>query len=135
MSTPIATVIHLFVGALWTGSTIFFGLSVVPADGEAAGDLVGRFTMLSRGSSLVMLLSGGYMAMALPAGSFRGTGEGTAVLVMIVLWLVLTALLEVGNARVSGGTVGRSAGRYFQAGAVVAALLLVDAGLLAANVL
>ncbi|MFB6121253.1 MAG: transporter [Halobacteriaceae archaeon] len=130
--TMVSEVIHLFVAALWTGSVMFFALGVLPVARTNLTDrILDRFVMLSRGSSVVMLLTGGHLAATQYGdGALTGTARGHAVLGMLALWVVLMGLLEAGNARVEGDTVGPTATRLFQAGALVAALLLVDAGLL-----
>jgi hypothetical protein len=124
--------IHFFVAALWTGSVLFFGFFVLPTSGPTlSGALLNRFVMMSRASAIVMLLTGGHMAAAsYTQESLLNSGRGHAVLAMLALWLVLMGLVEVGNARVEDGTVSASASRFFQGAAIVAALLLVDAGLL-----
>lgn len=139
--------IHLLVGALWTGSILFVAGAVLPA--ARAGDvrpeplesIFGRLTTLSRVSALVMLLTGGHMAAQLY--TFEGLTarpRGHLVLTMTLLWLVMTALVEIGNSRMSDGleakkvrTPAKEAGRFYRAAGVVALLLLVDAGVLAAN--
>jgi uncharacterized membrane protein len=85
-----------------------------------------------------MLLSGGYLA-----GEFytverlTGTRDGHLVLGMIVLWLVLAALVEIGAGRVleevrqkKVRSPAREYRRWFQAATIVAVLLFVDAALL-----
>jgi uncharacterized membrane protein len=135
-ATTVSEVVHLFVASLWTGSVLFFALGVLPVAGTAVtGRVVDRFTTLSRASALVMLLTGGHLAAEYyPGDALTASGRGHAVLAMLALWLVLVAVLEVANARVDGDTVGPTATRLFQAGALVAVLLLVDAGLLLAGV-
>jgi uncharacterized membrane protein len=131
-ATIVTELIHFFVAALWTGSVLFFGFFVLPTSGpNLSGALLDRFAMLSRGSAVLLLLTGGHMAAAsYTQSSLLTSGRGHVVLGMLVLWLVLMGLLEVGNARVEDGTVGASATRVFQAAGFVAVLLLVDAGLL-----
>lgn len=131
-ATIVTELIHFFVAALWSGSVLFFGFFVLPTTGPTLSRaLLDRFVMLSRASALLMLLTGGHMAAAsYTQQSLLNSGRGHVVLGMLALWLVLMGLVEVGNARVEDGTVGASATRFFRAAAVVAALLLVDAGLL-----
>ncbi|MFB6206807.1 MAG: CopD family protein [Haloglomus sp.] len=142
-----AYAIHLLVGALWTGSVLFAAWAVLPA--ARAGEVrpgpletvFGRLTTLSRGSAVVMLLTGGHMAAQLYSfAGLTGRPRGHLVLTMTLLWLVLAALVEVGNARMQDGleakkvrTPAQEAGRFYRAAGVVALLLLVDAGVLAAN--
>lgn len=131
-ATMFTELLHFFVAALWSGSVLFFGFFVLPTSGsKVAEGLLRRFVMLSRGSAVVMLLTGGHMAAAsYTKQSLLNSGRGHAVLGMLVLWAVLMGLLEVGNGRVEDGAISASATRFFQGAAVVAALLLVDAGLL-----
>jgi len=127
--------IHLFVAALWTGSTMFFALAVLPVSRASLTDrILDRFMLLTRGSALLLLLTGGHLAATKYGdGALTSTSRGHAVIGMLVLWFVLVGLLEAANARVDGETVGPTATRMFQVGALVAAALLVDAGLLLSN--
>jgi hypothetical protein len=131
-ATMVTELLHFFFAALWSGSVLFFGLFVLPTSGpNLSGALLSRFAMLSRTSAVVLLLTGSHMAAAsYTQESLFNSGRGHAVLGMLALWVVLMGLLEVGNARVDDGTVSASASRFFQGAAIVAALLLVDAGLL-----
>ena len=138
---------HLLVGALWTGSVLFAAAAVLPTAraGEVRPEplaaVFGRLTTLSRASAVVMLLTGGHMAAQLYTfGTLVGSTRGHLVLAMTLLWLVMAGLVEVGNARMSDGldakkvrSPAREAGRFYRGAGVVAVLLLVDAGLLAAD--
>lgn len=138
---------HLLVGALWTGSVLFAVAAVLPTarDGDVRPEplaaVFGRLTTLSRVSAVVMLLTGGHMAAQLYTfETLAGSTRGHLVLAMTLLWLVMAGLVEVGNARMSDGlelkkvrSPAREAGRFYRGAGVVAILLLVDAGLLAAN--
>lgn len=135
---------HLLFAGLWTGSVLFTAYAVVPT--AVAGDinagplstLVGKLTTISRASSLFLLLSGGHLAgTRYTTGSLFGSPRGHLVLTMVVLWFVLAALVEIGSSKLRDGlqdkkvrTPARDAQRVFTAAAVVALLLLVDAGLL-----
>ncbi|WP_254829909.1 CopD family protein [Haloglomus salinum] len=139
--------IHLLVGALWTGSVLFAAAAVLPTAraGEVRPEplsaVFSRLTTLSRGSALVMLLTGGHMAAQLYTfESLTASPRGHLVLTMTLLWLVMTGLVEVGNSRLQDGldakkvrSPARTAGRFYRAAGVVAVLLLLDAGVLAAN--
>jgi len=131
-ATDVSQIVHLFTAALWTGSVLFFALGVLPVAREAlTGRLRSRFMALSRGSALVLLLTGGHLAGTLYGdGRLTETGDGHLVLGMVALWALLIGVLEVANARVEGDTVGPTAVRLYQLGALLAGLLLVDAGLL-----
>lgn len=140
--------VHLIVGALWTGSVLFAALAVLPTARagdirpEPLGAVLGRLTTLSRGSAVVMFLTGGHMAAQIyTVETLTGTGRGHLVLAMLALWFVMTGLVEVGNSRLTDGLDAKKvrepahdAGRFYRAAAVVAVLLLIDAGLLAAGV-
>lgn len=139
--------VHLLVAGVWTGSVVFVTYAVLPAarDGAAnAGPLatiVGKLRWLSRGSSLLLLLSGGHMAGAgYTVESLTGSPRGHLVLGMVALWFVLTGLVEVGGGKLADGfdrkkvrEPAREARPFFLAATVVALLLLVDAGLLASG--
>jgi uncharacterized membrane protein len=139
--------IHLLVGALWTGSVLFVVWAVLPAarDGEVRPEplesVFGRLILLSRGSALVMLLTGGHLAAQLYTfESLTGSPRGHLVLTMTLLWLVMAGLVEVGNSRMSDGldakkvrTPAKEAGRFYRGAGSVALLLLANAGILAAN--
>jgi len=139
-----AAVLHLLFGALWTGSVVFLTYAVLPEARDATlgpeplGAVVGKFLLVSRTSALVLLLTGAYLASANYTGAeLTGTGRGHLVLTMIVLWLALGALVEVGAGRLRDGfdrekvrEPEREARRLLQGATVVALLLLVDAGVL-----
>lgn len=145
---------HLIVGSAWVGSVLFVTLGVLPF--ARAGELnaapleriLGRLTTVSRGSSVVMLLTGGHLAAqgyTFGGGTgfdLFGSTQGHLVLGMILLWLVLTALVEIGASRMTDGFVekkvrspAREHGRWFQVATVVGLLLLLDAGLITTGVL
>ncbi|WP_115891321.1 transporter [Haloferax sp. Atlit-48N] len=143
IDTVMAT-LHLVVGGLWTGSVLFFALAVLPTAragnirAAAFESVVSRLTMWSRGASLVMFATGGHLAgTRYTAESLLGTGRGHLVLGMLALWFVLTGLVEVGRARAKDGlaekkvrTPAEKAAPFYLGAALVAVLLLVDAGLL-----
>jgi predicted tellurium resistance membrane protein TerC len=128
-ATTASTVLHLAFGGLWTGSVLFVAVGVLPAaSGSYALDRVlDRLAWVTRASALVVLLTGGHLfATGYTVGSLTASTRGLLVLAMVALWLALTALVEAGVARGEEGGV-----RLLQGGAVVAILVLVDAGLLA----
>ncbi len=145
VDTALATV-HLLVGALWVGSVVFFAGVVLPVAraGELnAGPLESMGRALTRGSrlaSVLMLLSGGHLAgTRYTVASLTGTTNGNLVVAMVVLWLVLTALVEVGSGRLREGVSRRkvrepaaNALGFFSAAAVVGVLLFLTAGALVA---
>ena len=142
-------IVHLLFAALWTGSVLFVAYVVLPLarDGDLAvtplRTVAGKLQTISRASAAVLFLTGGHMAAA-AAGytveSLTGSPRGHLVITMIVLWFALAALTEIGAGKLTSGTgkdkvrePAHDATRVFQAGSVVAFLLLVDAGLLIAN--
>ncbi|KTG19483.1 hypothetical protein [Haloferax profundi] len=143
IDTVMATV-HLLVGGLWTGSVLFFALAVLPTAragnirAAAFESIISRLTMGSRVSALLMFVTGGHLAgTRYTVGSLFGSGRGHLVLTMLVLWLVLTALVEVGRSRAIDGLVEKkvrtpaeNAAPFYLGAALVAVLLLLDAGLL-----
>ena len=144
----IAYTTHVLFAGLWTGSVIFVTWAVLPLG--LRGDLglpvlehvTGRLTLVSRASALVLFLTGGHMAaQAYTVESLTGSPRGHLVLTMLALWFVLAALVEVAAARLRSGidekkirTPARKARPLLLAASVVALLLLLDAGLLAGNV-
>ncbi|MFB6130961.1 MAG: copper resistance protein CopD [Salinigranum sp.] len=140
----VVAVTHLVVGALWVGSVTFVAVTVLPAarDGTLnAGpteSMLGSLVTGSRASSVLMLLTGGYLAgVRYGGGSMTGTTDGWLVIAMVVLWLAFTALIEIGASRardgLGQGKVRAPAGRAltaFRIAALVGFLLLVDAGVL-----
>lgn len=137
--------LHLLFAGLWTGGVVFVAAAVLPLarDGsigpEPLATIADRLVWLTRASAIVMLLTGGHMAGTFyTAESLTGTTRGHLVIGMVVLWFVLTALVEVGGRKLTDGTArekvrepAREARPYFLAAAVVALALLVDGGLLA----
>lgn len=139
--------VHLVFGGVWTGAVVFVTLGVLPlardgvANAEPLAQVVGKLRNLSRVSALAMLLTGGHMA-GTTYNVERLTGEprGHLVLTMVALWLALIVLVEVGGGKLASGfdekkvrEPAREARPFFLAGAVVAVLLLLDAGLLASG--
>ncbi|GAD52454.1 hypothetical protein MBEHAL_1214 [Halarchaeum acidiphilum MH1-52-1] len=144
-----AFAIHLVFGALWTGSVCYFAYAVLPLgrDGDLSASALesttGKLTTVSRLSALVQLITGGFMAS--PMGVAASTGywsstSGSLVAAMVVLWLALAALTEMGASTLRDGlavdkvrTPARDASTRLRAASVVALLLLLDAGALAAG--
>ena len=143
------TTLHVLVGALWVGSVVFVAVAVLPAavggalDAAPLETIADRLVYLSRGASVVMLLTGGHLAGArgYTVASLTGTSRGHLVLVMLVLWLVLAGLVEIGRSRLVDGlrekrvrAPASAATGVFRAAALVGVALLVDAGLLSSGV-
>lgn len=143
----LAYVVHFAFAALWTGSVLFVTYAVLPlgleADlaPEALSSIVGKLTTVTRASATVLLLSGAYQAAILyDTANLTGSARGHAVIGMVVLWFLLAGLVEVGVSKMGDGLhVGKirrptADGRPFLlAASVVALLLLLDAGVLAAG--
>jgi len=136
--------IHLLFAGLWAGSVIFVARAVVPAarDGDLDATplrrLVGKFRTSSRVASLVLFLTGGHLAgTRYTAETLLGSTRGYLVVAMVVLWLVLTGLVEMGSGRLVDGLderkvrePARSATPLFTAAAVAAVGLLLLGGVL-----
>ncbi|MFB6096016.1 MAG: transporter [Haloferacaceae archaeon] len=123
----VTSAIHVLFAGLWTGSVVLVALTGMPEGG------VGRFKLLSRTSALLLLLTGGHMAgTKYTAASLTGTTSGLAVVAMVLLWLALGGLVEVAASRYEsdGPEAARS---LLTVAGVVATLLLLDGGLLAAG--
>jgi hypothetical protein len=98
--------IHLLFAGLWAGGAALFAWGVVPLAGdstigvEPAESLAGTFVTVSRVSALATLLTGWHMAATVYGvdGLTAGT-RGYLVIAMVVLWLALAALSEVGVSR------------------------------------
>lgn len=139
--------IHWLVAGIWAGSVVFVTLAVLPLgrDGSLQPDtlrsLVGTATTLSRISAVLLPLTGAYMAVeSYTVDSITGTGRGHLLLTMIVLWVVLMGMVEVGASKIRSGTdqdklrePARAARPFFIAGSLAAVLLLVIAGLFSAQ--
>ncbi|WP_306061795.1 hypothetical protein [Natronococcus wangiae] len=133
-------ILHVIVGGVWTGWTVFMAALIVPAardgrfDADALSWLTGRFARFSQLAPAIMLLTGGYMASQgivpdAPLSSLRGQ----LVVTMVGLWFVLSALSNAASRRLVAG-VGSdgvepaardSAMVFYVAGGVALALLLV----------
>jgi len=142
------TTIHVLVGALWVGSVVFVAGAILPAATDGALNaapletIADRLVYFSRGASVVMLLTGGHLAgTGYTVASLTGTARGHLVLAMLALWLVFSALVEIGRSRLVDGlrekrvrAPASAATGTFRAAAVVGVLLLVDAGLLSSGI-
>lgn len=137
--------LHTAFAGAWTGSILFFLAAVLPAassgsiDGLTLSTIATKLRWLTRVGVVVFVATGGHMAgTRYTFDSLLGTGRGHLVLTMLVLWFVLTALVEIGGSRIdsagSNGQDAASAGRpIFLVAAIVAVGLLIDAGLLASG--
>jgi len=144
LAETVAYAFHLTFAALWTGAVIFTTYAVLPLgqSGDASpgvlSRIAGKLSLVNRSSSLLMLLSGGYLWTALDYTSrFPDDTESHLVLTMVVLWLVLTGLVEVGVSRLKDAgdsgkvrTPANNARPFLLGASVVAVLLLLDAAAL-----
>ena len=140
-------VVHLLFAALWTGSVLFVAYAVLPLGRD--GDLnaapldaiAGKLKLVSRASAALLFLTGGHMAAyAYTVESLTGSPRGHLVLTMLGLWFVLAGLVEVGASKLTNGTEqqkvrepAHNATPFLKGGALVAVLLLLNAGLLITN--
>lgn len=136
--------VHLVVAATWVGAVFFFAFGVLPLarEGSLNAAPLERFTerlqVGSRIASVLLLLSGGYMiSLGGYEDSLLSSSGGYLVLSMVVLWLALAALVEVGAARVLAGaedlkvrTPGKRGTPFLRTATLVGVLLLVDAVLI-----
>ncbi|WP_435194672.1 transporter [Natronomonas sp. EA1] len=137
--------VHMLFAAAWTGAVLFFAWAVLPLarDGTVAPEVLGRttgkLTTLTRASAVVLFVTGGHQAGRLyTVESLTGSQLGHLVVTMLVLWLALAALVEIGASKIRSGvdeekvrTPAHDAHTIFRAASVVAVLLLLDAGVLA----
>lgn len=141
-------VAHVLFAGLWTGSLLFLVGAVLPA--STAGSIstaamtaiTSRLVWLTRISALVFITTGGHLAGTRYTGeTLFSTGRGQLVVTMLVLWLALTALIEIGVKRFDRSAAAADVPTaiddtrlIFLLAGVLAAALLVDAGLLATGV-
>ncbi len=144
IGTTISYVVHMLFAGVWTGSVLFMTYGILPVaragdiDTDPFADITSRLLTLSRVSALVLFLTGGHLAGVLyTVESLTGSTRGYLVIAMIVLWLSLAGLVEVGTSRISDGlrerkirTPAKKGRPFFLAASVAALGLLVVAGLL-----
>jgi uncharacterized membrane protein len=136
--------IHLLVAGLWAGSALFVARGLLPAARDGALDaaplrgMIGRFRTWSRVASLALLVTGGHLAgTRYTAETLVGSTRGHLVVGMVVLWLVMTGLIEVGAGRLVDGLderkvrePARSATPFLAAAAAAGVALLLIGGAL-----
>ena len=137
--------VHTALSALWTGSVLFVVLAVLPLamDGDVSPDVLGRVVStlqwVTRASALLTLLSGGYLAVTggYTVDRLTGTTGGYLVVAMVLLWLGLAAVVEIGSARAQRGIderkirqPARDARPFYLAAVALSVGLLVVSGLL-----
>ncbi|MFP8890913.1 copper resistance protein CopD [Natrialbaceae archaeon A-CW2] len=146
----VSRIVHLVFAAVWAGSVFYVAFVVLPLARDGAFNttkplevLSSKLTMLSRVSAVVLLVTGGHLAGVLY--SFDGEGgpslfsstNGQLVIFMLVLWVALAALVEIGAKRFESGLNGKklrepaqNALPMFRAAAVIGILLLIVGGLI-----
>ena len=141
-------ILHVLFAGLWTGSVLFVVGAVLPAatagsiSAPAMSTMTTRLAWLTRVSAVVFVATGGHLAgTRYTAETLFSTGRGQLVVAMLVLWLALTALVEIGCKRLGGSKASPNVQQavddtrpIWLAAGGLAVLLLVDAGLLAAGV-
>lgn len=143
-----AAVIHQVFAAVWVGSIVFMTVSVLPMakDGELDPESVerasGTLRTITRVSALLLLLTGGYLAANYGTDGLLESTSGNLVLVMVVLWLVLTGLLEVTASRLEDGLQAKrvrapahETQTWYRAASGIGVALLIVAGLLSSGAL
>ena len=144
----IMQILHVLFAGLWTGSVLFVVGAVLPAassgsiSAAAMSTMTTRLAWLTRVSAVVFVATGGHLAgTRYTAETLFSTGRGQLVVALLVLWLVLTALVEIGCKRLGGSAASSNVEAAVEntrpiwlAAGGVAVLLLVDSGLLAAGV-
>ncbi|MES3161664.1 MAG: transporter [Halorubrum sp.] len=136
--------LHVGFAILWTGSVLFVSIAIVPSATRGAvgqellSTVVSRLRWITRIGALVFVATGGHMAGQLyTLDTLTGTGRGHTVLTMLVLWFLITGLVEVASSKTVAGLDGNLAGAasdakpFFYAAAGLSVALIVTAGLLA----
>ena len=145
---PVMWSVHVGFAILWTGSVLFVTLGVYPAalrgdfDGDVLAGIVNRLRWITRIGAIAFLVTGGHMAgTRYTVARLTGTGDGHLVLTMLVLWFVITGLVEVFASKLTDGLdagklrePAREAKPFLYAAAVLSVGLILTAGLIATPV-
>lgn len=140
--------VHLIFAAVWIGSVAYVTFAVLPLARDGDLDraplrrLIGRAVTTARLGAVVMLVTGAHLMGT--RGDYYdtevllSTGRGLAVVAMVLLWLALIVLVEVGGRRIRSGLdahlvqePARDGLTWFYTATLVGVLLLVDGALLA----
>ncbi|MFB6284309.1 MAG: hypothetical protein ABEK59_10325 [Halobacteria archaeon] len=130
---------HLIFAALWVGTTAFVTWGVLPLarNGDINSNSLGffshRYSVISIISSLVLLFSGGHLAATkYTFGSLQTTTQGHLVLSMVVLWGLMTGVVQAGASILKKGVddgkvrePASSATNLFRIGTLIGLILLV----------
>jgi len=139
------SMLHVLFAGLWTGATVFYAWRIHPmlVDGEIgvvpATSITTGLRWLTRIGAVVFVATGGHMAgSGYTSESLFGTPMGHAVLGMLVLWLVVTGLLEASIGRIQTAlgegkiqTAGRENETLIRVAATFSVVLLLLGGFLA----
>lgn len=142
---PVMWSLHVAFAILWTGSVLFVTLAVLPPalrgdiGSDALAAIVGRLRWTTRIAAIAFVVTGGHMAGTLYTfESLTGTGRGHLVVTMLVLWFLITGLVEVASSKLTSRLdVGKSrepasdAKPFFYGAAGLSVVLLGTAGVLA----
>lgn len=142
---PVMWSLHVGFAILWTGSVLFVTLAVLPpalrgdVGGGALAAIVGRLRWTTRIAAIAFVVTGGHMAGNLYTfESLTGTGRGHLVVTMLVLWFLITGLVEVASGKLTSGLdagklrePARDAKPFFYGAAGLSVVLLGTAGVLA----
>jgi len=125
----LAVVVHFVFAGLWAG-TVAYAAAIVTGTGDigtvARERIADRLRSISRTSAVLTLLSGGYLASGFASSYFYSSTRGYLLSAMVLLWLVLMVMVEIGASRLVDGE--ESGPTVLIGASVVAILLLLDAG-------
>lgn len=143
---------HLFFAAIWVGSVAFMTVAVLPLardgnlDRQPLDALVGRTLWFARVGAALTLISGTHLMGT--RGDYYdfdvllSTRSGQAVLAMILLWLAMIGLVEVGSRRIRSGLAAnlvrepsRDGLQWYYTATLIGILLFIDGGLLAVGMI
>jgi len=143
--STVMNALHLLFAGLWAGATVFFAWRVRPLAANGDIDVQPLLAMgsglrwLTRVSAVVFVVTGGHLAATRYGdGALLSTSRGHVVLTMLVLWLVVTGLLEMALGKMETAlgeghiqTAGREARLPLLASAVLLSVVLLLGGYLA----
>lgn len=145
ITTTLAYAFHTLFAGVWTGAIVFTTWRLLPLarDGDTStavlSSVAGGLAIFSRTSALVLPATGLWMVWTQYGGLSGLTvpPRGHAVLTMVVLWLAMTGLTEVGAARIRDAvdagkvrTAGREADTFLKAASGIGVVLLLLGGYL-----
>lgn len=104
--------VHLVFAALWVGAVVYVAIGVLPLardgglDREPLGTLVNKAVWISRIGALALIVTGSHLMGTrgyFDTDVLLGTGRGLAIGTMLLSWLILIVLVEVGSRRIQSG--------------------------------